>query len=365
MMMSDRQQIGVSDLVKQAEISLDSLNRDCTDSDLRQFANLCDDTWELTALDIGLSDSQITAIKEDNGRAEVRRTKFLLKWKETTLRHTYRTLVDAFLKREKTQQALTICKAVKALSHSTTGDVSSQPRVIDPRERNNTPSHASSIKSETNSTSKNIKNRIHALEIMFSRVQIQFMNGPSVTLKGLKSCLATLSSYKSETPTPLLEAKDVNEFFHRLKDYCNAQDPKILEDLIEVLGDEETKKKLSQFAEESTVFRCETKLKDMIGNYDGPENIPPKYKELEIKLGDNWRDKTLEDLREAKSNISLRLWLLKYINEGSLIVTYMVPNSEDLQLDAEQRAYLCRQNVIEITVGGKYAFKNEGNENTT
>ena len=365
MMMSDRQHIGVSDLVKQAGISLESLNRNCRDSDLRQFANLCDDTWELIALDIGLSDSQITAIKEESGRAEVRRTRFLLKWKETTLEHTYRTLVDVFLKREKTQQALNICNAVKDLSHSTTVDVSFQPTVVDPT-NNNTPSHAShDIKSETDSISKSIESRIHALEIMFSSVQMQFMNAPSVTLKGLKSWLAILPSYKSETPTPLLEAKDVNEFFHRLKDYCNAQDPKILEDLIEVLGDEETKKRLSQFTKESTAFRCETKLKDMIGNYDGPENIPPKYKELEIKLGDNWREKTLEDLKKVKSRISLRLWLLKFIDEGSLIVTYMVPNSEDLKLDAEQRAYLCRQNVIEITTGGKYAFENEGNHDTT
>lgn len=43
----------------------------------------------------------------------------------------------------------------------------------------------------------------------------------------------------------------------------------------------------------------------MIGNYDGPENVPPKYKVLAVKLGDNWHDKTLEDLKDAQLTISL------------------------------------------------------------
>lgn len=78
---------------------------------------------------------------------------------------------------------------------------------------------------------------------------------PGVTLDTLKSWLATLASFKSEAPIPLLEAKNmpVGEFFHRLKDYCNAQDPDILEDLIEALGDDKTKTKLSQFTMELSI----------------------------------------------------------------------------------------------------------------
>ena len=151
-----------------------------------------------------------------------------------------------------------------------------------------------------------------------------------------------------------------------MKDYCNAQDPDILEDLIELLGDEETKMKKNQFIDKLVAFQRGTKIKDMIGNYDGPENMPANYKELEIKLGDNWREKTLEDLKNVRFTLSSKsgAWLLKLIEDGSLIVTYLVPNSEDLQLDDEQSDYLCRQNVIQITMGGKYVFMNEVRNDT-
>jgi hypothetical protein len=48
------------------------------------------------------------------------------------------------------------------------------------------------------------------------------------------------------------------------------------------------------------------------------------------------------------------------IEDGSLIVMYMVPNNKDLQLNDDQREFLCRQNVEEITMGGKYIFANKG-----
>jgi hypothetical protein len=48
------------------------------------------------------------------------------------------------------------------------------------------------------------------------------------------------------------------------------------------------------------------------------------------------------------------------IEDGSLIVTYMVPNNKDLQLNDDQREYLCHQNVEEITMGGKYVFTSKG-----
>lgn len=367
--MSENQPIDISELAKKAGIRVESLDQECSERDLQDdIARLCDD-WELIAFAIGLSKSQVNAIKrEESSSPEVKRINVLLKWKESKPKCTYRMLVNAFLKHERVLQAMEICKLIKSRSD---GDSltrrEAQPSAINLMKEYGAPSHAShsnTVSESENSQyaiNKNIKDKIRTLERKFSGVQRQFMKAPGVALEELQSCLATLPSFQSEAPAPLLEAKSKNDFFHRLKNYCNAQDPDILEDLVDELGDDETKTKLDQFSNELTAFQRGTKLKDLIGNYDGPENIPPNYKELSIKLGDNWHEKTLEDLKNVRLKISLRSWLLKLIEDGSLIVTYMVPNNEDLKLTDDQRAYLCSQNVKEITMGGKYVFTIEDN----
>ena len=363
--MSEHQQIDIFVLARRAGISVERLDRDC--SDLQSIASLCDD-WELIAYTVGLSKPQINAIKEEKSSPEVTRINFFQKWKESKAKLTYRMLVDAFLQCKRTQQAMEICKIVKNRFYGDDPGGEVRPSVVDRTEVYGAPSHASHYSNTASESSqfsinKNIKDKIRTLDRMFSRVQRWFMKAPGVTLEELKSCLATLPSFQSEAPTPLLEAKTKNEFFHRLKEYCNAQDPDILEDLIEELGDEEAKMRLKQFSDQLLTFQRETKLKDMIGNYDGPEhNMPPNYKEVAIKLGDNWHEKTLEDLKNARLSISLKsgAWLLKLIEAGSLIVTYMVPIYEDLELSDDQRDYLCSQNVMEITMGGKYIFTDKG-----
>ena len=61
----------------------------------------------------------------------------------------------------------------------------------------------------------------------------------------------------------------------------------------------------------------------------------------------------------------MRSCVLKLIEEGSLIVRYMVPNNIDLQLNDDHRKYLRQENVEEITMGGKYIFTSKGNLKVT
>ena len=185
------------------------------------------------------------------------------------------------------------------------------------------------------------------------------MKADGVTLEELRTCVATLSSFQSAMPSPLLQASDKMEFFHSLKSYCSAMDSEILEDLIAELGDEETKKKLNDFNRKCKDFQRVTKLKDLVGVYEGPESMPPEHKELEIKLGENWHERTIEDLKNMKSRLSNKSWILKFIEGGSIVVTYLVPNSERLLLD-DPREYLHSENVLQITMGGQYLFKHEG-----
>ena len=145
---------------------------------------------------------------------------------------------------------------------------------------------------------------------------------------------------------------------HSLKSYCCALSPDILEGLIELLGDTETKHQLGEYKRNLCAFQCETKLKDLVGNYDGP--TPPEYKEVQLKFGDNWREKTLADLKILRSQVSYKSWLLKVINTGSLTVTFLVPSTKDLDLGVHLRDYLKSQCVLQIIMDGACIFNCEG-----
>lgn len=357
--MTDRQPIGIGQLASRAEVSPEALESICSDNDLRNFADLCDETWELIAYELKLTPAQISAIKDDNRlSAEVQRLKFLIKWKETELEPTYEKLVEAFLKCNKVRQALEICRTARN---------SFECSVSRSEEQQSTSCHQDAVAGGSDGQSHSqvlrsvsetrVRETLRNLDRQFSDVQQQFMRADGVTLEELKFSVATLSSFQSETPSPLFQASNKMEFFHSLKAYCTAQDSEILEDLITALGDEETKRKMNIFNQECKEFQRVTKLKDLVGVYEGPENIPPEYKELEFKLGENWHMKTIQDLKDMKYRLSNKLWLLKFIEGGSVVVTYLVPNSERLLLD--QREYLHSQNVLQITMGGQFFFKRE------
>ena len=100
----------------------------------------------------------------------------------------------------------------------------------------------------------------------------------------------------------------------------------------------------------------------MIGNYEGPTCVPFNYKELEIKLGDGWREKTLEDLENLQCRMSLQSRVLKMIREGSLIVTYLVPISSDLPIRG-LISYLQEQCVLLITMDKECIFEHVSGKN--
>ena len=104
-------------------------------------------------------------------------------------------------------------------------------------------------------------------------------------------------------------------------------------------------------------FQEGTKLRDLIGTFKGPETMPPDYDELRVKLGDNWREKTLADLENLRCRMALRALLLKMIEDGSVTVVYFIPKYEKLHHLNDQADYLYSQNVTRIVVlQGKTLF---------
>ena len=227
----------IEDIAREAGIifpqNFETLCRDC---DIDDLAELCD-PWELIGYHLGLDQAQLSAIKDDYSNTELKRIKMLQKWKESRFKPTYGHLIEAFLKCGKVEQALIVGKRlsqneVSAASVDATENPSKQyasPHEISPHYQ---------IRRESD-----IKESLRMLDRKFAGVQRQLMVATGVTLEKLKSCIATFRSFRSGSPAPLLHSVSINEFFHLLKDYCNAQSPDILEDLVEELGDENTKRK--------------------------------------------------------------------------------------------------------------------------
>ena len=346
------QPIDVRDLAHKVGINLQDLDEECRDHHLLDFAALCD-PWELVGYHLKLTQPQINAIKEDYNShgAEMKRIMVLRKWKESVLTCTYRALVDAFLKCNNAQQALTVCEAVKVHLSTTRDDEGQGQR----REETSTQQIAHHDGAAASPVNEAIRESLRELDRHFSHVQMQLINTAGVTLRDLRLRISTLASFSGD-PTQLLRSSTIEEFFHSLKQHCSSLCPDILEDLIQQVGDEEAKREMREFKLKCEAFRRETKLEDMIGNYEGPTSVPLNYKELEIKLGEGWREKTLKDLENLQCRISLQSRLLKKIREGSLIATYLVPVSLNLIFE-DLISYLQEQDVLQITMDKKCIFK--------
>ena len=348
-------QPNVSDLADIAGIGVEDLDQECRECDFSGLADLCD-PWELIGHCLRLKDADISAIKENYVSAEMRRLKVLKKWWDTTLRPTYKVLTEAFLRCGKTQQALQICKTVKRLysEGSNACQVGSREHVSVDLSTEQMSYRSVGTTADNGTVQTSLRESIRDLELKFSNVQRQFVRAAGVTLEELKQCVATLPSFKSSTPSKLFSSVSVYQFFHNLKEYCNTQSHDILDDLIKVLGDNETKKKMHHFKMEYRAFQRRAKLKDFVGNYEGPMTTP-NYKELEMKLGENWRERTLEDLETLRRQISLEAWLLKKIEEGCFIVKYLIPSHEKL-MPYNIGGYLHSQNVVRIWIDNEQVF---------
>ena len=88
--------------------------------------------------------------------------------------------------------------------------------------------------------------------------------------------------------------------------------------------------------------------------------MPLDHDELRMKLGDNWREKTLEDLENLRCRMALRALLLKMIEDGSVTVVYFIPKYENYRHLSDLADYLHSQIVIQITVGAHLAYKHQG-----
>jgi len=105
-------------------------------------------------------------------------------------------------------------------------------------------------------------------------------------------------------------------------------------------------------------FRKRTKINNFINKWTG--RLPPDAQEIVMQLGDNWREKTLEQLVELLMQISRERWFGDYvtrlggIRESSVDVEFSLPASVDidsLQLES-LREFFQEHEVLRILLNG-------------
>ena len=301
--------ITVKELADEVGLPLQSLDKAFREEHIHLLAEFCD-PWELTGYHLKLTKVDISTIRNDNETTPLKRIATLGTWSEKFAhKATYRVLVEALILSKHAKQALKLCEKLHSIA---------PPPVTE----NVTPCHSSlsvaavslhTRNEELVSQGVDITQSMRQLEMQFVRIQNHFLlpraAGTAVTLEQLQICVSTLPSFAIDAPQLLLEANSIQLFIFNLKHYCSALNPDILEGLIEVLGDEETKSMMISYNKDLHEFQCKTKLKDFIGYYNGPS--PVDFEEVKLKLGNGWREKTLADLKLINSQNSRHCWLVK------------------------------------------------------
>ena len=360
--MADPPSITVEELAKEAGLSLQCLDKAFREEKACILAEFCDQ-WELIGYHLRLVRADITTIKNDNETTDLRRISMLARWSEKfAYKATYRVLLEALIRSKHGKQARDLCRALKhelATGHTESEESHAQTEPVVATKQITTVCRNTS--SEELVPDVDITQSIDQLEKRFIYIQNQFLQsgiGTRVTLEKLKTCISTLPSFTTDTPQLLLKAESIDLFIFNLKRYCYALNPDILEGLIAVLGDTETKSMMEKYNKALYEFQSKTKLKDFIGNYEGP--TLPEFKNLHLKLGDNWREKTLADLKLLNLQISRRSWLVNMVSEHSVLAIFMVPKEDDLEIGVHLRDYLQSQCVLWILVDGVCIFNCEG-----
>lgn len=158
------------------------------------------------------------------------------------------------------------------------------------------------------------------LEVQIEKLDQQYIEMEGLVLKMIKLRKVPLDevlNWIRFPPTKLRtqfsyilrqQAKDisstnnVDELFAILSSYWDIFHPALLEHLINKLEDQDLKKRMDCYMKDLQRFRVTTTLGNFLDKWVG--NIPPGYQEFVLELGEQWREKTIEDLEQFRVRMS-------------------------------------------------------------
>jgi len=175
----------------------------------------------------------------------------------------------------------------------------------------------------------------------------------------LKHCAKLLQSEALR----LAQASSIDELFFILSPHWDFLNPSLLAHLAYRFGDEQTIRPVEEYLGELREFRMRTKVDNFIDMWTG--ELPPDTQEIVMKLGDNWREKSLEQLEELRIEVSRKrcfedyVMPLKRIKVSSVDAIFSLPGSVDIHsLELESlREVFQKHHVLRILVNGVCQFQ--------
>ena len=155
----------------------------------------------------------------------------------------------------------------------------------------------------------------------------QLLNWVQLLPVTLRTQFADILRMQAKT---LLDASSVDELFFILSSYWNSFHPDLLEHVINKLGDEDLKARMNHYLDDLYHFRIRTTLGEFMDKWVG--EIPPGYHEFVLELGEEWREKTVEDLEQFRIRLSRlqsfgggHMSFMKTAKSSSILVMFALP----------------------------------------
>ena len=187
---------------------------------------------------------------------------------------------------------------------------------------------------------RNIEKEIEELEDHFLDVVDKAAESlENVHLSKIKRCITQLRvsvkyqhiRFLAGKLSVINNAQSVHAIFAILGLYWNFLNCGLLNELIRKLADDDTKQLMEKYAEKLRAFQRKTRLGDFIEKW--AQTTPPHFTEFRTHMGENWRDRTLEDLEEFRRKLARSMcveeWSLQMntTEPGSVSVTWVLQSS--------------------------------------
>ena len=100
----------------------------------------------------------------------------------------------------------------------------------------------------------------------------------------------------------LSQDSSIDELFFKLTPLWDFLNPSLLAYLTLRVGNEQTISLVDKYLAELREFRMRTKINNFINRWTG--TLLPDTQEIVMKLGENWREQSLEQLEELRNKVS-------------------------------------------------------------
>ena len=222
--------------------------------------------------------------------------------------------------------------------------------------------------STVTSLDRDIEKEVQELEDCFFDIACEAaINLEMVDLAKIKVCITLLPVSKKYPHITLLQehrlaidnATSVREIFSILAHYMNFLNCGLLSEIIHRFGDREMKQLMEEYLAKLMNFREHTKLGEFVDKWVG--NNHHDYEEFATEMGENWRERTLQDLEKFRIQWSRQhlftdyAIVIKKVTTGSVTVVWGLHRSIAIaaSLFEDVRLLLQESNIQRVTSKGK------------